>query len=72
MPRRLYPRPLIYEQLAAERLFDPLRDTEVQPMGRHDDLDGDGVADQAAPLPHDDGVDDTPYTVINPDQFERG
>lgn len=46
MPKRMYPRPLIYEQLCAERLIDPLRDRE-KPMGRHDDLDGDGLADQS-------------------------
>lgn len=43
-PRRRYPRPLIYEHLVAERLFDPLDDKEV-PMARHYDEDGDGIAD---------------------------
>lgn len=47
MPKRSYPRPLIYEQLCGERLFDPLR--QETPMGAHHDLDGDGVADHDQP-----------------------
>lgn len=43
MPRRRYPHPLIYEQLCAERLFDPL--PEESPVGKHYDEDGDGVLD---------------------------
>lgn len=45
-PRRHYPRPLIYEQLVAERLFDPL--TEEPPVGKHYDENGDGIADHPA------------------------
>lgn len=44
MPKRLYPRPLIYEALCGEMLIDPIRDREA-PVGAHHDIDGDGLAD---------------------------
>lgn len=47
MPKRLYPRALIYEQLCGERLLDPLR--QETRMGRHHDEDGDGLADHDRP-----------------------
>lgn len=43
-PKRRYPHPLIYEQLVAERLFDPLEDKEP-PVARHADYDGNGIRD---------------------------
>lgn len=63
-PRRRYPRPLIYEQLVAERLFDPLDDKEP-PVARHADYDGNGVLDHLEP--HPDEPD--PYTPTEQQEY---
>ncbi|BBG01536.1 MULTISPECIES: hypothetical protein [Pseudonocardia] len=40
--KRRYPHLLIYEQIVAERLFDPVKEAQ---MARHRDDNGDGIPD---------------------------
>lgn len=54
--------------LGGRHALNPHREV---PMGRHHDENGNGIAD-GAELPHDDGHESDPYTVVHPDEFEDG